>query len=54
MEQGQIRIAHVEADVLKRSGAELQTVQPSSPERSVTAPSGSTQVSTVKDSRWVM
>lgn len=44
MEQGQIRIARVEADVLKRSGAELQTVQPSSPDHRTSATPGSTQV----------
>lgn len=33
LEQGQIRIARIESDVLKRSGAELQTVQRSSPEQ---------------------
>lgn len=27
MEQGRIQIAHVEADVLRRSGASLQTMQ---------------------------
>lgn len=33
LEQGQIRIARIESDVLKRSGAELQTVKRSSPEQ---------------------
>eukprot|EP00064_Thunnus_orientalis_P020647 superscaffoldBa00005798_g20789 len=32
-EQGQIRIVHVEEDVLKRSGAQLLTVEQSSPEQ---------------------
>lgn len=33
LEQGQIRIARIESDVLKRSGAELQTVKRCSPEQ---------------------
>lgn len=32
LERGQIQIARIESDVLKRSGAELLTVQRSSPE----------------------
>ncbi|XP_075304834.1 nesprin-2-like isoform X3 [Odontesthes bonariensis] len=32
-EQGQIRVVHLEVDILKRSGGTLQTVEPSSPEQ---------------------
>lgn len=32
LEEGQIHIARIESDVLKRSGAELQTVRHPSPE----------------------
>lgn len=43
-EQGQVRIAHVGEDVLKRTGASLQTVEQSSPEQRQSWTPDSTQV----------
>lgn len=43
-EQGQIRIARVEEDVLRRSGATLLTVEQSSPEQSQAPTPDVTQV----------
>lgn len=43
-EQGQIRIAHFEEDILKRSGGTLQTVEDTCPEQGQSSTVGSTQV----------
>lgn len=44
LEQGQIRIARVEPDILKKSGAKLQTVKHSSPEQGTSRTPGSFQI----------